>query len=141
MKFTPLALAVPLFGFVSCTALDPNYAEFKRQQQQQQAQQGTNPYGVPGANPYGNSQSAANPYDASTTPYQPVPPVNPPVMESPSYRPTPPAPAAGGSTHTVAAGDSLWGLSRKYNTTVEAIQAANGLSGTMIRTGQTLRIP
>jgi LysM repeat protein len=46
-----------------------------------------------------------------------------------------------GSSHTVVAGDSLWGLARKYGTTIEAIQAANGLTTTNIRTGQQLTIP
>jgi len=44
-------------------------------------------------------------------------------------------------SHTVSPGDSLWAISRKYGKTVEAIQAANGLSSTTIRTGQTLNIP
>ena len=43
--------------------------------------------------------------------------------------------------HNVAKGDSLWGLAKRYNTTVEAIQAANGISGTNIQAGQTLQIP
>lgn len=43
--------------------------------------------------------------------------------------------------HTVKKGDTLYGLSRKYGTTVSRIQKANGLSGTTIRLGQTLTIP
>lgn len=37
--------------------------------------------------------------------------------------------------------DTLWGLARKYGTSVEKIKAANGLKGNTIRTGATLRIP
>lgn len=43
--------------------------------------------------------------------------------------------------HQVSASDTLWSLSRKYGTTVSAIQHANGLSDTTIRTGSTLKIP
>lgn len=42
--------------------------------------------------------------------------------------------------HTVKSGESLWSISRKYNTTVEKIQKLNGLRGTLIRPGQRLRV-
>lgn len=43
--------------------------------------------------------------------------------------------------HTVQKGETLYRLSRRYGTTVSAIQKANGLSGTNIRIGQSLKIP
>lgn len=43
--------------------------------------------------------------------------------------------------YTVQPGDSLWGIARKYNTTVSAIQELNHLTGTLIKIGQILRIP
>lgn len=43
--------------------------------------------------------------------------------------------------HTVKKGDSLYSLAAKYGSSVSAIKAANGLSGTMIRDGKTLVIP
>ena len=43
--------------------------------------------------------------------------------------------------YTVRAGDTLWELSRRYGTTVEAIMQANGLTGTILQIGQVLRIP
>lgn len=43
--------------------------------------------------------------------------------------------------HTVQKGDTLWGLSMKYKTTVQAIQRANGMKGTTLRIGRTLVIP
>ncbi|MCH5269347.1 MAG: LysM peptidoglycan-binding domain-containing protein [Lachnospiraceae bacterium] len=43
--------------------------------------------------------------------------------------------------YTVRAGDTLWELSRRYGTTVEAIMQANGLSSTVLQIGQVLRIP
>ncbi|MBK1790512.1 LysM peptidoglycan-binding domain-containing protein [Persicirhabdus sediminis] len=43
--------------------------------------------------------------------------------------------------YTVKKGDTLYGLSRKYNTSVSAIQRTNGLKGSTIRIGQSLIIP
>ena len=43
--------------------------------------------------------------------------------------------------YTVRAGDTLWDLSRRYGTTVEAIMQANGLTSTVLQIGQVLRIP
>ncbi|MBE3584575.1 MAG: LysM peptidoglycan-binding domain-containing protein [Thermoanaerobacter sp.] len=43
--------------------------------------------------------------------------------------------------HTVAAGETLYGLSQKYGVTVDALQAANGISGHLIYPGQVLIIP
>mgnify|MGYP005852353757 CR=1 FL=1 len=43
--------------------------------------------------------------------------------------------------HTVKKGDTLYGLARRYGTSVSAIQKANGLKGNIIRTGKTLVIP
>jgi len=135
MKLNSLLTILPALGFISCTSVDPAYDQGSTAE--------ANPYGVPGVsntNPYDTGNSTYTP-DAS--PYQPVQPVNPPAYNPPAYNPpavAPPTPG-GGVAHTVVSGDSLWGLSRKYNTTVEAIQAANGLTDTVIRTGQTLQIP
>lgn len=43
--------------------------------------------------------------------------------------------------YTVRAGDTLWELSRRYGTTVEAIKQANGLTSNILQIGQVLRIP
>ena len=43
--------------------------------------------------------------------------------------------------YTVRAGDTLWELSRRYGTTVEAIMQANGLTSSVLQIGQVLRIP
>ena len=53
-----------------------------------------------------------------------------------------PAPQTGGYfEYTVRAGDTLWLLSRRFDTTVDAIKNLNGLSGDMLSIGQVLRIP
>ena len=130
--------------FVSCSALDPDYAEYKKLKAAQATSQSPygqiDDFGVPGAGPEG-------------APYQPLPtvlnsppapvPIPPLPGGSPAPIPSLPegVPVANTIPHNVARGDSLWGLAKRYNTTVEAIQAANGISGTNIQTGQTLQIP
>ena len=44
-------------------------------------------------------------------------------------------------THTVSKGDTLYNISKRYDTTVQSIQAENGLSGTTLSIGQRIRIP
>ncbi|MDH7498639.1 MAG: LysM peptidoglycan-binding domain-containing protein, partial [Syntrophomonadaceae bacterium] len=58
------------------------------------------------------------------------------------------APAAGGSngagftgSHTVRAGDSLWAIARRCNTTVAALKAANGLTSDALQIGDRLKVP
>lgn len=43
--------------------------------------------------------------------------------------------------YTVRSGDTLWLLSRRYDTTVDAIKKLNGLASDMLSIGQVLRIP
>lgn len=43
--------------------------------------------------------------------------------------------------YTVRSGDTLWLLSRRYDTTVDAIRQLNGLASDMLSIGQVLRIP
>lgn len=43
--------------------------------------------------------------------------------------------------YTVVAGDTLFKLAQKYNTTVEAIMTLNGLTSTNLSIGQVLKIP
>ncbi|BDS05977.1 hypothetical protein NT6N_10170 [Oceaniferula spumae] len=142
---TPLvfaaAAAVAALTFTSCGSMDPEYKAWKEKQKAA----ADNPYGAPaaGANPYGVPQTAGEagtytPAADGAAPYQPLPGVTGGDATTPDI---PAAPAVGGGSHTVVSGDSLWGLARKYNTTIEAIQAANGLTDTTIRTGQTLTIP
>ena len=49
--------------------------------------------------------------------------------------------AAAGVTHTVAAGETLWGISRRYGISVTELRRLNGLGGgSRIRPGQKLNI-
>jgi len=53
-------------------------------------------------------------------------------------------PASAGSSYfeyAVRSGDTLWLLSRRYGTTVEAIRSLNGLTSDRLDVGQILRIP
>lgn len=43
--------------------------------------------------------------------------------------------------HAVVAGDSLWKLSRDYQTSISDIQAANGMEGVNVLAGETILIP
>lgn len=53
-----------------------------------------------------------------------------------------PAPAAGKATHTVAKGDSLWSIARKYGISVDELAAANQLAkSATLRLGQQLTVP
>ena len=62
---------------------------------------------------------------------------NPPVSDT---NPVIPAASAGG-TYMVQAGDTLFGISQRYGTSIEAIVAANGLTSDLVQIGQALTIP
>jgi LysM repeat protein len=75
-----------------------------------------------------------------------VPPPQPtvsPLSSAPRSNPNAGASSAdvGGATYTVQAGDTLYSISRRYNTTVEALKARNGLTSNLISPGQQLSIP
>ncbi|WP_376843579.1 LysM peptidoglycan-binding domain-containing protein, partial [Bordetella pertussis] len=44
-------------------------------------------------------------------------------------------------THKVSSGDTLFGLARKYGTSVGALRALNNLKGNNLKLGSQLRIP
>ena len=114
-----------------------------------------NPYYGPQSSTYGTGADTAGTSDYANTNPAPAPASNYPTYTDNSYTPPAPAPAAptyndtyaantysgGGTSHTVQSGDTLFSLSRKYGTSVTAIQNANGLNSDLIRTGQTLTIP
>lgn len=145
MKFLP---AISRLAFLSATALLAISCKNKDAEANPYAD---NPYYGPsgGGSTYGTGGGGAGEYPD-------VQPTAPPPTDYGStgggYTAPPPAPSTGGgysggggggggSSHTVARGDTLFSLARRYNTTVSAIKSANGLSSDMIRIGQVLTIP
>lgn len=62
------------------------------------------------------------------------------ILKLPAPTVTSTAPAGSSFTYTVAAGDSLWAIANRYNTSVTAIKEENHLPSDSIYVGQTLKI-
>lgn len=91
-----------------------------------------------------NKKSSSSMSIAANT--APAPKSSPPPVytppPTPKPKPKPPTPAKKQARyHTIAKGDTLWGISRRYKVPVADIKSANGLSSDLIRPGQTLRLP
>jgi membrane-bound lytic murein transglycosylase D len=74
---------------------------------------------------------------------QSVPSPKTEVKRDPAPQPKPatkPAPSTAGKTHTVVAGDTLWSIAKRYNTTVPAIQQLNKMRSEALYVGQKLRV-
>lgn len=63
------------------------------------------------------------------------------IQNVPSQKPDGAPDETGTFQYTVEPGDTLWLISRRYGTTVEAIKRLNGLTGDMLYIGQVLKIP
>ncbi|MEL7249402.1 MAG: glucosaminidase domain-containing protein [Bacteroidota bacterium] len=109
-----------------------------------------NPGSQPAPTPSPTTEQPQNPAPAPSTtqPQNPTPAPstnNPPPVINPGApsnpNPTPP-PSTGDSPvyHTVVAGETLYGISRRYNTTVEQLKVLNGLSNNTIQVGSQLRV-
>jgi len=61
-------------------------------------------------------------------------------METPKITPAPSVPRKE-MYHTVASGDTLWSISRRYGVSVTALKQENGLKSDVIRLGANLKIP
>jgi hypothetical protein len=70
---------------------------------------------------------------------QPKPPTQVAAKPKPKPKPKPAPPKV--VRHTVKKGDTLSAIARRYGSSVSSIQRANGLKGTIIRIGQSLKIP
>ena len=104
-------------------------------------QSGGSAYGSGGGGDYPDVQPTPPAYDSGGGGYTAPPPAPTYDTGGGSYSGGSTSGGGGGSSHTVVQGDTLYSLARRYNTSVSAIQSANGLTGTLIRTGQTLVIP
>ena len=138
----------------SCKTSDTGSSPHDTYSPQAGADDATNPYGAypsygpPPQNSYPNDGDyvdvtpiANEPQPQEAYTYQP-----PSYGDTASYQPQPaPAYSSGttasaGSYHVVK-GDTLYSISKRHRTTVEAIKAANGLSGDLIYEGDVLNIP
>ena len=76
-------------------------------------------------------------YCGTPTPVSPTP-----TLPTVTLTPTPPShPAPQPFTYVVQPGDTLFGLSRRFGVTVQAIMSANGLMSSQRYSGKTLAIP
>ena len=94
----------------------------------------------------GSPSITPNPASYATTPVRTPGPSTPiPLSEyrsSSAYQPvTRSSSVASSRYYTVGRGDTLYSISKRYGTTVGAIQRANNLRGTAISSGQRLRLP
>lgn len=86
---------------------------------------------------------APSPTPAPTTPNTSNPPViNPAPAPSPTTPSTNPNDNTDGAPvyHTVVAGETLYGISRRYNITVDQLKSFNGLTTNSIQAGMKLRV-
>lgn len=123
------------------------------------ASQGDNQYDTPG-DPYGVADASmvnppahadANPVYDSPAAYEepavadalaPAVPSVPPAPAIPDPTPSRPAPVANSAIiHTVVKGDTLSGISSKYNVPMAAIKAANNMTNDTVVLGRKMVIP
>lgn len=96
---------------------------------------------VPPASTPGRPATTGVPY-----PPDPVPSTSPsqqpqgPVRPQPPTTTQPPAAPAGAQYHVVVQGDTLFNISKRYNTTVENIRRLNNMTDNNIKLGQRLRV-
>ncbi|MCU0794651.1 MAG: LysM peptidoglycan-binding domain-containing protein [Akkermansiaceae bacterium] len=108
----------------------------------------SDPYGTPSSGgyetaPYQQVNPPANDPTYGNAAYEETATVTPTPAPAPVPTPSPAAAASIASTHTVVRGDTLWGISRKYGVSMDAIRAANGMTATdnNVVLGRTLNIP
>lgn len=146
MKIPVLISLLPAALISSCTQNATPAPAAPPLAQPGQVAQG-NPYGVPGATAYTSPVTQPGAYTPqATTPYQPVQPINPPAAPTyPTLPPVTPAVSAtattAGTSYTIQKGDTLWGLSRRYGVSADAIREANQIQGDNIMTGTSITIP
>ena len=83
------------------------------------------------------SRSSTSPSPRSTSVAATPSPPKPKPAPKPAAKPK----TASSTTHTVKAGDTLYGLALRYKSSVAKIKSANSLKSDLIRPGMKLRIP
>lgn len=118
---------------------DGNYIEAWADNPPPRGNRSSSPRTIPPPPPRVASVPKTAPQPRATQVPKPKPVVQAPPKPKPKPKPVVVKPRY--TNHLVKKGDTLYGLARRYGTTVSAIQRANGLSGTLIRDGKTLKIP
>lgn len=97
--------------------------------------------------PQANAPTAPSAQEYDPFPAEPNAPSYPeqntaprPYPSYPEVQPTAPVSNAGAGQHVVQKGETLWRISKKYNTTVADLQSLNGIAGTTIYQGQTILV-
>src|SRR5258708_32026484 len=101
-----------------------------------------NPRSNPDALQPGDVLNIPNCNKATATPA--ISPTNTPQSLLPASTTNPNAPTPiqlSGRTYSVATGDTLGGIARKFNITVQALKEANGMTNDFLSVGQILKIP
>ena len=91
------------------------------------------------ASPTATNEPAPTATPAPTPTRSPKPSKTPAPTATPS--PSPSTPAGPSTTYKVKSGDTLYGISIRFHTSVKAIQQLNNLTGTTLHIGQVLKIP
>ncbi|CAL9011290.1 unnamed protein product [Prunus brigantina] len=113
-------------------------------------------------NPFNKKRNEETPLSESTQPIQPpssqpqpqpqpLPPQQQPILKEPPPplpktitsmdQNVPDTPKSSHKTIEIEKGNTLWGLSREYGVSIDAIKEANGLTGDTIYAGKKLIIP
>jgi len=98
----------------------------------------SNPYGAPDAGYADATPDYENPVYDTPAAYE-----ESGAAPSTAYQPAAPAPSGNGSAiiHTVVRGDTLSGLSRKYNVPMESIKQANRMTNDIVVLDRKMVIP
>ncbi len=85
------------------------------------------------------STTPSRPTTSPTTTY-PATPAKPKPIPTPAIPPAKPQPTGVGQYYTVQPKETLWGISQKFKTTVDALKKLNGMANNDLKIGQQLRI-